>query len=177
MPHVPEPQPKERTLKFMGWEKVLHPSQPVITAGETPQPTQTLRPRGRSCQLSQMTPVKSLICLLKAPSPPEPSPPARALVVVRTPTPPQGFGGVTACLKTPELMEVDQEVPMGTLSMGLVMTPGMSILSSSHVVKDDTTGLTYVDTVTTSIGRIILSGPDPNASSTGPTIEDITGQE
>ena len=77
----------------------------------------------------------------------------------------------------PELMEIDQEVPVGTLSIGLVMTPGISSMSSSHVGKDDTTGLTYVDTVTTSIGRIILSGPDLNTSSTGPTIEDITGQE
>ena len=82
-----------------------------------------------------------------------------------------------ACLKMPELIEVDQEVPMGTLSIGLVTTPGISSMSSSHVVKDDATGLTYVDTVTTSVGRIILSCPDPNASSTDPTIEDITGQE
>ena len=85
--------------------------------------------------------------------------------------------GVTACLKMLELMEVDQEAPMGTLSIGLVMTPGLSSMSSSHVVRDDTTGLTYVDTVTTSIRRIFLSSTDPNASSTGPTIEDITGQE
>ena len=76
----------------------------------------------------------------------------------------------------PELMEVDQDVPMDTLSIGLVMTLGLSSMSSSHVVRDDATGLTYVDTVTTSIGRIILSSMDPNASSTGPTIEDITGQ-
>ena len=45
--------------------------------------------------------------------------------------------GVTACLKTPELMEVDQEVPMGSLSIGLVMTLGISSISSSHVIKDD----------------------------------------
>ena len=77
----------------------------------------------------------------------------------------------------PELMEVDQEEPMGTLSIGLVMTPGISSMRSSHVVNDDTTGLTYVDTVTTSVRRIILSGLDLNTSSTGPTIEDITGQE
>ena len=48
----------------------------------------TLRPRGRSHQLSQITPVRSPICLPKAPSPPEPSPPARALVLVKSPTPP-----------------------------------------------------------------------------------------
>ena len=77
----------------------------------------------------------------------------------------------------PELMEIGQEVPMGTLSIGPVMTLGISSMSSSHVVKDDATGLTYVDTVTISIGRIILSGPDLNTSSTDPTIEDITSQE
>ena len=77
----------------------------------------------------------------------------------------------------PELMEIDQEAPVGMLSIGLVMTLGNSSVSSSHVVKDDTTGLTYVDTVPTSIRRITLSGLDPNDSSTGPTIEDITSQE
>ena len=76
-----------------------------------------------------------------------------------------------------ELMEIDQEAPMGTLSIGLVMTLGICSISSSCIVKDDATGLTYVDTVTTSVGQIILSGPDPNDSSMGPTIEDITGQE
>ena len=61
-PPVPELQPKERTPKFAGWDKVLHPSQPVIAAGETPQPTQTSRPRGKippaftydSCEVSDL---------------------------------------------------------------------------------------------------------------------------
>ena len=175
MPSVLELQSKKRTPKFMGWDKVLHPSRPVITVGETPQPTWTSRLRGRSCQLSWMIPVKSPICLPKASSPAEPSPLARALMLVRPSTPPCGFAGVMACLKMLEVIEVDQELPI--MSMGLVMTPGISSISSSCVVKDDATGLTYVDTVTTSIGRIILSGPDPNATPMGPTIEDITNQE
>ena len=57
--------------------------------------------------------------------------------------------------------------------MGLA--PGMSSVSSSHIMKDDITGITYVDTITTSFGRIILSNPNPNTSSMGPVIEDITG--
>ena len=124
-----------------------------------------------------MTPVRSPIHLPKAPSQPEPSPPARALALVKPSTPPQGFAGVTACLKLLEPVEVDQEVPVSTLSIGLVMTLEISSMSSSHVIKDDATGLRYVDTVTTSVGRIILSGPDSDASSTGPTIESITSQE
>ena len=81
-----------------------------------------------------------------------------------------------ACLKMPELIEIDQEVPMGTLSIGLVTMPGMSSVSSSCIVTDDAMGLTYLDTVTTSVGRIILHEPDPDAS-TGPIIEDVTSQE
>ena len=82
-----------------------------------------------------------------------------------------------ACLRMLEPVELDQEMPVGTLSMGLVTAPGITSLSSSCVVKDDATGLTYVDTVTTSIGRIILSRQDPQASSTSPTIEDIMDRE
>ena len=63
------------------------------------------------------------------------------------------------------------EVSVGALSMGLAS------VSSSHVMKDDITGITYVDTITTSFGRIILSDPNPNASSMGPVIEDVTDQE
>ena len=66
-----------------------------------------------------------------------------------------------------------------SLSMGLVMAPGISSVSSSCMVKDKATGLMYVDTITTSIGRIVISGDatslNPNAP--GPTIEDITDRE
>ena len=82
-----------------------------------------------------------------------------------------------AYLKMPELIEIDQEVPMGALSTGMVMMLGMSSISSSRIVTDDAMGLMYVDTVTTSIGRIILCRPNLHATSMGPTIEDITGQE
>ena len=67
------------------------------------------------------------------------------------------------------------EVSTGAMSMGLA--PGMSSVSSSHVMNDDITGITYVDMITTSFGRIILSDPNPNASSMGPVIEDITNRE
>ena len=77
----------------------------------------------------------------------------------------------------PELIEVDLEAPMGTMPIGLVVTPGISSVSTSHIIKDEVTGVTYVDTITTSIGRVALSGPDPEASFTGPMIEDVTDWE
>ena len=88
MPLVPEPQLKERAPKFVGWERVLCLSQLVVTAGEIPQPTWTSRLRGRSCQLSWMISVESLIHLPEVPSPPEPALPAKASALVRPPTPP-----------------------------------------------------------------------------------------
>ena len=155
-------------MKFIGWDKVLHPSWPVIAARETPQPIWTSRLRGRSHPYSQIKPVKSPIHLPKVPSPSKPSPSAKAVAPVKPSIPPCSFERVTACLKTPD-------VSVGTVSMGLA--PGMSSVSSSHVMKDNVTGIPYVDTITTSFGRIILSDPNPNASSMGPVIEDITDQE
>ena len=43
-PCMPEPVPERRAPKFAGWEKVLHPSQPVVAAGDIPRPT---RPQGQ----------------------------------------------------------------------------------------------------------------------------------
>ena len=93
---------------------------------------------------------------------------------MQPPTPLHGFSGVTACLCTPELVEVDLEAPVGAMPIRLVATPGISSVSSSHIVKDEITGITYMDTVTTSVGRVTISSPDLEAFPTGPTIEDVT---
>ena len=44
-------------------------------------------------------------------------------------------------------------------------------------MKDKLTGMTYMDTVTTSVGRVTISGPGLEALPTGPTIEDITDHQ
>ena len=81
--------------------------------------------------------------------------------------------GLLPVLKTLELVEVDQGMPVGPMSIGMVSNPGLSSVSSSQVVKDDTTGLVYLDTIMTFIGRMVLGSTE---SSDGPTIEDITDQ-
>ena len=83
------------------------------------------------------------------------------------------FARVVACLRTLELVEVDQEMPVGTMSIGMVLSPGLSSISSSQVLKDDTMGLVYLDTMMTSIGRMVLGRSEP---SEGPAIKDITDQ-
>ena len=81
---------------------------------------------------------------------------------------------VTACLCFPELVEIDLEPPVDILPVELVAAPGIASMSSSRIVKDELMGVTYMDMVTTSIGRVTISGLDLEAFPTSPTIEDIT---
>ena len=141
--------------------------------GETSQPTTMPRAKRRTLQLSRTISISPPPRPPKAPLPPRSPLPARTLALVRLPTPPHGFARVVVCLKTPELVEVDQGMPVGPISIGMVSNPSLLSISSSRVVKDDTTGLVYLDTITTSIGRMVLGSTE---SSEGPTIEDITDQ-
>ena len=162
--------------KFPGWGMVLHPSQLVFAMGETPPPTPTPKPRGRAWVPLQMTPINLPLCLPKTPLPLASPLLARVLALARPPTLPQGFASVMACLKAPELVEVGQEMPIGPMSIGLVATPGISSVSFTQVIKDDMTGLMYMDMVTTLVRRVVLRTLDPNVSIEGPIIEDITDQ-
>ena len=146
------------------------------TIGETSQPTRILKPRGRVHPFFRVIPIRLPVHLPKTPSPPT-SPPMKALAVLWLSSLPQDNAGVIACLETPEPAQTSQDMSMDVMSIRMVTTAGISSMSSSRVVQDDTTGLIYMDTITTSIGRVVLSGPDPGKSSSGPTIEDVTGQE
>ena len=53
------------------------------------------------------------------------------------------------------------------------MTPRKSSISASRIVWDNSTGCIYLDTLATSIGRMVLGSSEP---SEGPVIEDIMGQ-
>ena len=161
--------------KYAGWETVLHPSRPVHVAREMPLPTSVPKPKGRSWVLSQTALATLPSCLLRTLLVPMSSPPSKALALVRPPTPPRGFTDVTSCLKAPEFMEISSDMPVSPMSIGLVPTPGISSVSSTRVMKDDTTGLVYMDTVTTSVGQVIL-GEDSADSPGRPVIEDITDQ-
>ena len=56
------------------------------------------------------------------------------------------------------------------------MTPRISSISASRIVQDNSTGGVYLDTIATSIRRMVLSRLDTDASSECPIIEDITEQ-
>ena len=56
----------------------------------------------------------------------------------------------------------------------MIAAPGVTTMSTSWVVQDEATGATYLDTVTTSVGRVALSVPEDEVIVSGPKFEDIT---
>ena len=173
---VPKASPALKTIsKYPGWETVLHSSQPVYAAGETPPPTPVPRPRRRHQVPSHTTPVAHPSCPSKALLPPMSSPPPWALALTKPSTPPRGFTGGTSCLRAPEFEETGQEVFKSMTLIGPVATPGIPSVCATRVVKDDETGLVYMDTVTTSVVQVVL-GTDSISSNDRPVIEDITEQ-
>ena len=71
-PCAPELAMERRGPKFLGWEKILHPSQPVVATGEISQPSRSLRPRGGPIQLPQAGPAKPPAPLSETPIPSKP---------------------------------------------------------------------------------------------------------
>ena len=164
---------RRATPDYTRWNTILHPSQPVIATGKVPRPTTALQTKKRVLQTTRTIPFSPPPKTPKASSPLWLPPPARALALVRPPTPPCSFAGVAACLRTPELVEVDQNTPVSAMAVGMGSNPGMSSISSSRVVKDDEMGLVYLHTITTSIGRMVIGSTETRE---GPTIEDVTDQ-
>ena len=64
-------------------------------------------------------------------------------------------------------------MPVSMMAVGMVSNPSMSSISSSQVVKDNKTGLVYLDTISASIGRMVIGSMETRE---GPTIEDMTDQ-
>ena len=50
----------------------------------------------------------------------------------------------------------------------------VAMMCSSCIVQDEATEITYMETVTTSVGGWALGGPHLAVQTPGPTIEDIT---
>ena len=63
------------------------------------------------------------------------------------------------CLRRDQLPEEICKVPPNPLRMAVVSGPAVVTMSSSHIVKDEVMGVTYMDTMTTSVGWVTLSGP------------------
>ena len=99
--------------------------------------------------------------------------PTQGLEVVHQWKPTPGFVDVTTCLRS-QLSEEVPKMPPIPVVMGMMAAPGMATMSASRVVWDEATGATYLDTVTTSIGRVAFSVPEDEIIMPGPKIEDFT---
>ena len=84
---------------------------------------------------------------------------------------PPGFARVTMCLQRDQLPEGISNLKL--LRMAVLSGPAIATMSASHIVKDEVTGVTYMDTVTTSVGWVTLSGPKQETSAQGPPIQDV----
>ena len=87
--------------------------------------------------------------------------PTKELEVAWQVTPPPGLAGVTACLWRDQLPE--GALDPDSLRMALLSGPAIMTMSASCIVKDEVTGVTCMDTVTTSVGWVTLSGPRQEA--------------
>ena len=60
--------------------------------------------------------------------------------------------GVTACLRRDQSPEKVHKVPQDPLRMAAVLAPTVATMIASCIIRDEVTGVTYMDTVNTSVG-------------------------
>ena len=56
----------------------------------------------------------------------------------------------------------------------MLTEPMVMMMYATCLVQDEATKVTYMDMVTTSVGRVALRNPHMAATLSGPTVEDIT---
>ena len=59
------------------------------------------------------------------------------------------------------------------MELEIVMEPAIATMCTSCIIQDETMEVTYMDTVTTSMGRVALSSSHMATCPPGPTIEDV----
>ena len=101
-------------------------------------------------------------------SPPRPPKPRPEIL------PPPGFKGVITCLQEGLPPDSAVKAPMEIIQLEVMVKPAMAIMCTTHIVQDETTGVTYMDTVTTSVERVAFRSSCMLAHPPRPTIEDVT---
>ena len=78
--------------------------------------------------------------------------PTSALEITQQVIPPPGFLGVMACLCRDPLPVDVHEAPPDPIKIAAMVEPTAVTMSASCIMKDKATWITYIDTMTTSIG-------------------------
>ena len=159
---------------FPGWEKVLHPSRPVTTVGQTSLAFSELKQRHHlqssearraQCQRAEEH-LQAEQAEWDSTSPGSPEP-----IQMMAPSP--GFKQVTVCLQGDPLSVTTFEVPLESIQPEAVVKPAVAMMCASHVVQDEASRVTYMEMVTTSVGCVALGctcpdSPKPPAHHKGP---------
>ena len=87
---------------------------------------------------------------------------------------PLGFKEVAACLQRSSPPPAPTDTPPEARQPEMLMESTMMTMYATHIVQDEATGVTYMDTVTTSVGRVALRNPCMAATFPGPTVEELT---
>ena len=160
-------------IQFPWWREVLHPSRPVTATRQVPLIPRESRwrpcsksSRGRRAQ-HQWAEEQLQVQHTRS----DPTSPIGLLETAWQVTPPLGFQGVTSCLWRDPLPVAAHEAPLDPLQLPAVVEPTVAMMSASCIVKDKATRITYMDTVTTSMGRVALGGPSQGTQTMGPLLK------
>ena len=176
VPHEKQMKVGASPNQFPGWKKVLHPSQLVTTAGQASVALSKLRQR--HCNLSsgerraQCQRAEECLQVKQAewdstslPRSPEPM---QGVAL------PLGFKEVMACLQRDPLPVTAFKVPLEPTQPEAMVKPMVATVCASHIVQDEAMGITYMDTVNTSVGQVALGCSYLTAPIPRLTIEDVT---
>ena len=160
---------------FSGWRKVIHPSRVVTDARQIPSISQSSkwRPCSKSSgeRIAQCQRAEEQVQNMRS----EHTSPAGMLETSQQVMPPPGFQGVMSCLLGDPLPVDAPGAPPDPLQLAAVIEPTVATMSASCIVKDEASGVTYMDTMTISMGQVALSGPNQGTPAKGSIIENITG--
>ena len=88
--------------------------------------------------------------------------------------PPPGFKEIAQSLTRDQPSPVTIEAPQEVRPPNLLVGPTMAILSATQISQDEVTVITYMDTITTSVGWVALENTHMVANLREPVLEDVT---
>ena len=80
------------------------------------------------------------------------------------------FSESDRCLRSPLLEEV-LKASLDPLAVGVMTVPGVATMCTSHIIRDQLTRATYLDMVTTSVGRVPSAAPNRRLQPRGPQLK------
>ena len=79
---------------------------------------------------------------------------------------------MAAHLNMPKPPQLEPEPSTDVVVIG-ANAPRVSHVNASRVVRDESTGSVYLDTITASIGRMVIGGPDADVPATSSIVEEV----